>query len=315
MRDASGKLTLWGVEVFLATAEEGSISTAARRLGASPSAVSQQLSNLEAALGVSLLDRHARPVRLTPQGALFRRRAQAILTHAAAARAELATGTGTRLAALRLGMIEDFEADVTPWLLAALAQRLEGTRFLLETGPSHQLHDLLESGGLDMIVAGAPETAMPRAVMHPLLRDPFLAVVPAGTGAAFTDLPFLLYTRRHLMGRRIEAHLAEHGLGLQPRFEIGSYHALMALVAEGQGWTILTALGVTRAQRFLDRVDLRPLPVPPLARRIALMAQPEGLGDWPGETAAILREALATQVVGPARARWDWLGEGLSVLA
>ena len=53
MAGATGRITLWGIEVFVATSEEASISAAARRLGASPSAVSQQLTNLEGALGVS----------------------------------------------------------------------------------------------------------------------------------------------------------------------------------------------------------------------------------------------------------------------
>ena len=62
MTQSTGRVTLWGIEVFLAIAEEGSISAAARRLGSSPSAVSQQLSGLETTLGAQLFDRGARPV-------------------------------------------------------------------------------------------------------------------------------------------------------------------------------------------------------------------------------------------------------------
>nr|MCU0855738.1 LysR family transcriptional regulator [Paracoccaceae bacterium] len=63
-----GKVTLWGIEVFAAVAEERSVSAAARRLGASVSAVSQQLSNLEQALGAVLIERQVRPFALTPAG-------------------------------------------------------------------------------------------------------------------------------------------------------------------------------------------------------------------------------------------------------
>ena len=308
---SSGRLTLWGIEVFLATVEEGAITAAARRLGASASAVSQQLTNLEAALGVTLLDRSARPVRLTPEGTLFRLRAQAILTEAAQARAELRRAEAGRLAVLQLGMIEDFEADVTPRLLTELAARLDGTRILFETGPSHRLHDLLEAQGLDMIVAAEAGAAPDWAEVHPLMRDPFVAVVPPGTPEGLPDLPFLLYTTRHLMGRQIEGHLAAAGLRLPHRFEIGSSHALMALVAEGAGWTILSVLGATRGQRFLGAVELRPLPTQPLARDIALIARREGMGDWPAVTAGLLRAGIEAQVLGPARGRWPWLGDDL----
>ena len=116
MAEPSGRITLWGIEVFLAIAEEASISAAARRLGASPSAVSQQLTNLEAALGTALLNRNARPMDLTPAGALFQRRGETIVNEAAKARAELAQQDPSMLTRLRLGMIEDFDANVTPRL-------------------------------------------------------------------------------------------------------------------------------------------------------------------------------------------------------
>ena len=72
MAETQGRVTLWGIEVFLAVAEEGAISGAARRLGVSPSAVSQQVAGLELAVGAQLLDRTARPVRLTPAGEIGR---------------------------------------------------------------------------------------------------------------------------------------------------------------------------------------------------------------------------------------------------
>jgi DNA-binding transcriptional LysR family regulator len=50
-RSDHGRLTLRAIEIFVAVIEEGSFSTGARRLGASTSSVSQQVTNLEAALG------------------------------------------------------------------------------------------------------------------------------------------------------------------------------------------------------------------------------------------------------------------------
>ena len=47
MVESPGRITLWGIEIFVAAAEEKSISSTAKRLSASPSAISQQLTNLE----------------------------------------------------------------------------------------------------------------------------------------------------------------------------------------------------------------------------------------------------------------------------
>ncbi len=321
MPDTPGKITLWGIEVFAAIAEELSMSAAARRLGASVSATSQQVTNLETALGATLLDRSARPLRLTPAGELFRSRAQSILNEAAEARAELAMKDLSRFSRLNLGVIEDFDADVTPRLLAKIGDELKETRFLLETGASHRLTDLLEARTLDMIVAadiGQPADWME---VYPLLEEPFVAAVPKGSLegandplAALSTMPLIQYTTRHLMGRQIAAHLVRQNIKLDRRFELDSYHAILAMVAEGMGWTILTPLGFMRAGRFRDRADVIALPLPPLSRTISLTARRDVFQDMPERIADILRPLLASLIVKPCAKRMPWLGDSLRVL-
>ena len=304
----------------MATAEERSISAAARRLGASASSVSQQLSNLEAALGTLLLNRRERPVTLTPAGEMFRKRAYTILNEAAEAKADLAKLDPAALTQLRIGMIEDFDASVTPTLLAHLASEMTSTQFLLETGASHRLYDLLDTRGLDLIVAADMGAAADWMEIHPVLAEPFVAVVPKGriTGAdPLADLkamPLIQYTKRHHMGRVLADHLARQNLTLAHRYELDSYHAIMAMVASGAGWTILTPLGVTAAQRFLDQVDVLPLPFAPLGRTISLSARRDVLGELPGQIAVRLRQLVLDQVVTPGLLRMPWLGDQLRVL-
>ena len=320
MVDTTGRITLWGIEVFVVTAEEGAISAAARRLGASPSAISQQLTGLEAALGTMLLDRNTRPVALTPAGEMFRRRARIILSEAAQGRAELLAADLSGLTSFRLGMIEDFDADVTPRLLSDMAEELKGCQFLLETGASHRLFDQLDTRALDVVVAADMGAAAEWMEVHPLLTEPFVAAVPKGAIGAgdllpqLQALPLILYTARHLMGRQIAAHLAHQNLRLAHRFELDSYHAIMAMVAGGAGWTILTPLGLLHAQRFRDHADILPLPFAPLSRTISLNARSGVLRDMPGRMAARMRPLLQELVVGPAVAQLPWLGGKLRVL-
>lgn len=317
MVETAGRITLWGIEVFVAVADERSISAAARRLEASASAVSQQLTNLEAAVGASLVDRSARPLGLTPAGALFRKRAQTILNEAEQARAELAAQDLAALTQFRLGVIEDFDADVTPALLSEMAGDLAATRFLLETGASHRLFDQLEARALDMVVCADLGVAGDWMEVHPLLEEPFVAAVPRGRGASLDELralPLIQYTSRHHMGRQIAGHLAQLNLRLDHRFELDSYHAIMAMVAAGAGWTILTPLGFLRAQRFHEAVDLVPLPIAPLTRRISLTARREVLGELPAEVAGRLRPLLSELIVEPSLARLPWLTGALRLL-
>ncbi|MGR3321484.1 MAG: LysR family transcriptional regulator [Pseudooceanicola sp.] len=303
----SGRVTLWGIEVFVATAEERSISAAARRLGASPSAVSQQLTNLEAAIGATLLDRTARPVVLTLAGEAFRRRAEAILNEAAQARAEVQASGGGALSRLRLGMIDDLEADITPRLISRLAERLEGCQFLLETNASHVLYDQLDAQALDVVVAAEMGPSAPWAEVHPLWSENFVVAVRQGEVDPAADIleqlrdrPLVHYTTRHHMGRLVGAHLAQQHLTLAHRFELDSYHALLAMVGQGEGWTILPPLALMRARRLLPGLEILPLPFAPLTRRIVLTARAGTLGALPEQIAAETRELLDAIVLAPA---------------
>jgi DNA-binding transcriptional LysR family regulator len=315
MTEGQGRITLWGIEVFLAVVEERAMSAAARRLGVSPSAISQQLTGLETALGAVLLDRSARPMGLTPAGVMFRRHAQTILNAEAEARSELAMADLSGLTTLRLGVIEDFDAQVTPLLLQGLAADLKGCRFLLETGASHRLLDQLETRALDMVVAadlGSEGSHEGWREVHPIMAEPFVAVAPRGRDPG--DLPLILYTARHLMGRQIASHLARQNLKLTHRFELDSYRAILAMVSAGAGWTILTPLALHHASRFREGVDVLPLPFAPFERSLVLSARAGVLKDMPAQVAGRLRGLISTQVVGPAVQEWPWMGQSLRVL-
>jgi len=322
MVESPGRITLWGIEIFMAAADERSISAAARRLGASPSTVSQQLTNLESAVGATLLDRNARPVRLTKAGEIMHRRAQAILNEAAQARAELAMSDLSMLTRFRLGMIEDFEADVTPQLLTHMAGEIRGCQFLLETGASHHLYDLLDSRALDVIVAAELGGEAEWVEVHPLLREPFVVAAPRGVMPAESDrllrhlrrMPLIQYTQRHYMGRLVSSHIARQNITLPHRFELDSYHAILALVGQGQGWTILTPLALRRAQRFAAQIDVFDLPFEPLSRTISLTARRGILQDMPTNVAATLKPILQETVIAPSVARHPFLRETLKLL-
>ena len=64
----SGPLPLLGLRAFVEVGRSGSMKLAARRIGVTPGAVSQQVKALEARIGLSLFDRLNRDVRLTPDG-------------------------------------------------------------------------------------------------------------------------------------------------------------------------------------------------------------------------------------------------------
>ncbi|MEO0343148.1 MAG: LysR family transcriptional regulator [Pseudomonadota bacterium] len=322
MVDSPGKMTLWAIEIFVAAVEEGTISLAAKRLSASPSSVSQQLTNLEAALGVQLLDRSTRPMELTSAGALFLRRAQAILSEATQAKAELAVFNYSQMIRLRLGMVDDFDADVTPALMAKLAKQLSGCQFLLESGASYSLAGALESRSMDVVVAADLDLTEDWMEVHPIVTEPFMIAAPKGFVDPKGDileqllkLPFIRYSSRQMMGRQVEAHLSRQRITLPNRFEFDSYHAIHCMVSQGTGWTITTPLGYLRAKRFKADVDVMPLPFKEISRSISLIARRGVLGSIPADITGYIRPLVQTMMVDPCVSELRWLEGKFRVLS
>ncbi len=319
--ETPGKFSLWAIEIFVAAVEEGSVSLAAKRLGASVSSISQQLTNLETALGATLLDRSKRPQQVTSAGALFLRRAQTILSETNQAKAELAVFNFSQMTRLRLGMIDDFDADVTPALMSTLAQDMKGCQFLLESGSSYALAEALESRSMDVIVAADLDITATWMEVYPLLADPFVLAAPKGmidqSMPVLDQLlkhPFIRYSSRQMMGRQIEAHLARQRINLPNRFEFDSYHAILSMVASNAGWTVTTPLGYLRAQRFHDAVDILPLPFKALSRNISLIARKDAMERIPRDIANRLRPMITDMLVVPCVAEFDWLADKLRIL-
>lgn len=296
------------------------MSNAAKRLSASISSVSQQLTNLEAALGASLLDRSTRPQQLTPAGGLFLKRAQAILSEANQAKAELAVYNFSQMSRLRLGLIEDFDAEVTPALMEQLAGALKGCQFLLESASSYTLSDALESRALDLVVVADLNIAETWMQVHSLMQEPFVAVAPKGyvdqskpVLEQLEKLPFVRYSSRQMMGRQIEAHLSRQRINLPNRFEFGSYHAILSMVASGRSWSVTTPLGYMSAQRFHGALDVMPLPFKALTRSISLIARQGEMDTIAGDVAGLMRPLIRQKLVEPCLEKFPWMGPDFRV--
>ncbi len=266
-------------------------------------------------------------MRLTPAGGMFRRHAQTILNAAAEARAELAMADLSGADHAAAGDDRGFRRrrDAPP-AVSVMADDLKGCQFLLETGASHRLLDQLDGRALDIVVAadlGAETAGGDWREVHPLLSEPFVVAAPQGTVDAGGDvaaqllaLPLIQYTARHLMGRQIAAHLARQNLRLAHRFELDSYHAILAMVAGGAGLDDPDPAGAASTPRaFRDgggraAAALRAAG----AHDLAVGARPVCCATCPRRWPACCAPCLQAQVVDPAVAGLPWLKDDLRVL-
>ena len=314
-------VTLRGLEVFEALAKTGSVAQAAELTGLSQPAVSQQLRNLEKALGADLVDHGRRPMVVTPAGRSFLARTEAVLSQLRLAQSELTVMDLTHLSTLSIGLIDDFDNDLTPRLVTILADSLTKCRFKLITAPSHEISAAMAARELHIAVAATSGEITDGVVEYPLVRDPFILIAPKG---AFSDpkaqldqlkeMPFLRYSREQLIARQIEAHLARQGLDFEERFEIGSQLALTAMVSRSIGWAVSTPLGFMRAARFHDQIDAFPLPFGASSRTISLFAGADWADQVPREVAQTMRRLVQSQMIDPAASLLPWLASQLRVI-
>ena len=312
-------VTLKGLEVFEGIARTGSVAATAESLSMSAPAVSQQLKNLDAALGVDLIDHSRRPMRLTPAGRTFLRRVDAALGALRAGQRDLVVLDLSGLSSLRLGVIEDFENEVTPILTERLAETMQNCAFRLRTGASHILHAMIESRELDIAICAASERETPHGLTaHPLVVDPYILAVPRGTDVSggLRSLERLTFLRRdsdQIMGKTIERYLSRQGLTLPRRFELESNQSISALVAGGTGWTITTPLSLLRAGRFSGGIDAHVLPDGPAPREIVLYTTKDWSAELPVQIASIARELIGLHFTAPGIQAMPWLSDSFRV--
>jgi molybdate transport repressor ModE-like protein len=141
------------LRVLRAVAATGSFSAAARELGCTQPAVSQQMKALEASSGTPLIVRAGREMRLTQAGEALVRHAAGILAGLTAAEEEIAAIAGLRAGRVRLVSFPSGSSTLVPAALAALRAAHPGTRVsLVEAEPPRSV-EMLREGDCDVALA------------------------------------------------------------------------------------------------------------------------------------------------------------------
>lgn len=182
--------------VFREVADRGSFSGAALALDYTQSVVSHHVAQLERQLGVTLIERGKRPVRLTPAGERLHAHAAAILGAARAAEADLRAVAGLEAGALRVGAFLTACAYFVPAAIRAFSEKHPAVEVNLEQLEPPAALPRVISGELDVAVAyldrDAPEPDA-RLEAVKLADDPYLVALPLG----------------HRLARRREIELAD----------------------------------------------------------------------------------------------------------
>ncbi|MEA1650537.1 LysR family transcriptional regulator [Nitrospirillum sp. BR 11164] len=234
---------------FVAVAEEGGLLTAAqRRLNTSQPSLSRQIRDLEAEVGVTLLERQARGVTLTPAGRVF-------LDHARLAllQVEAATDAARRMAqperpVLTIGFMVGLEVTWLPHLLRIIREEAPDVEITLSSLSSPDLALALMRGRLDVAFL-RPEVHSVGLSFKLLAKEPVIAVLPAGHRLASRKKiqPQELAGETYVSSARtspvlqsvIHDYAATVGITLKPKYEGENIPSAMSLVASTGGVTLV----------------------------------------------------------------------------
>ncbi|MFP1660802.1 LysR family transcriptional regulator [Streptomyces cavourensis] len=287
------------LRVLRAVATTGSFSAAARHLGCTQPAVSQQMKALESSAGTTLLIRTGREMRLTQAGEALVRHASGILAGLTAAEEEVAAIAGLRAGRVRLVSFPSGSSTLVPGALAALRAEHPGTRVsLVEAEPPRSV-DLLRDGDCDIALAfryGASGGEWDDLVVRPLLTDRLIGLVPEGhrlADAAEVSIGELADESWIAGCPRCRRQLVEvcEESGFTPRIDFATddYPAVMGLVGAGLGVAVLPELAVESVRPK----GARTVPVAPaIEREIVALTLPD-LARVPAVAATLDQLSLA----------------------
>lgn len=282
----------------------GSLAKAAEAMHLTPSAVSQQLAALSRELGVPLIERQGRGVRLTGQARVVLRHADVIAAQLERARADLVDwGLGQR-GALTIGAFSSAISGLLPTVLADLAVTHPDLDIAVVEAEPPDLFTRLDAGDVDLAVAvdfaEAPPFTDRRYARTDLLVDILDVALPATHRLAHLERiplrelaadPWIVGDARSCCGAVTRSVCAAGGFTPEIRHAVNDWQSLAALVTAGAG------------------VALVPRLVQPLHRPGLVLRAPEGQPPSRHVFAAVRAGAEADPVLTVVRERLAAAGE------
>ena len=258
--------TLRQLQFFIAAAEAGSVSGAARALSISQSSVTEAIRALEDDLGVDLFERQARGLLITHKGSGFLRHARQILADVATARTAFRDTAGPLTGRLSLGVTSLVAGYVLSDILQRFRRAFPQVDLNVIEDNGDYLQHLLIGGELDVAVLLTSSVRDRMALnVETLLVSPYRLWLPLGhrlndsETIALDDLagqPLiqLMVDEIEESTRRLMAALA-----VKPEiaFRTRSVEAVRSLVATGAGLAILPSLVYRPWSLEGDRIGIR----------------------------------------------------------
>ena len=301
---------------FTAVAEELNFRKAAERLRVAQPALSSQIKDLEDEVGVLLLDRDTRSVRLTDAGAVYLDEARLILAHAVRAVGVAREAAQGRRGRLAVGYFAPIFMGLMPASLKAFREKYPEVEVVLEELAIADQLAALEAGTIQIgftVARGLPIPPQLKSVE--VTRSPIRAVMAVGhrlAGQAKVSLAelateqLLSFVPRKgavsVQGEIIKGFFANRGLKIRPVQQIDGVESYRAMLESGLGVSLMAESGSLAQSRDLV---LKPLKEkgPDLFMELRALWRADQTSQLTANFIAVMLEAAAGKARGGARKR------------
>lgn len=269
-------LSVKQLQYFVAVAESGVLSHASLSLDVAQSAISQHISRLESSLGVTLLERRARGVSLTPAGARLHEHARTILASLKTTEEDIRTFSESTTGSIGVGLSHTAVDHVASSLMRNVRESCPGVALVVREALSAQLVSEVIAGDLDTaLVFNPPDDGRLEGVAL-IEEDMFLIGTPALIGADSGPVRFADMVQQRIitpfpsgsLKAMVESHLLRNRIASNDLLQIDSLAAMRLALEQGLGSSILGRSSVS-ASLAEGRLHARRIVDPPLSRRLS----------------------------------------------
>jgi len=283
---------------LVAIADAGGFSIAASKLFVTPSAISHQMRDLEAELGVALFDRDLRPPKLNSHGHAVVERGRDLLARFDLL-VEQAKTPGEIGGRLMLGCVSGVSSDLIPRALANLHASHPAVQVTIEEGLSEALAIRVRKRELDAAIITELDESDSELKTLLINEEAMLVVAPPDCRSidwreVLTSYPFIRLNRNAGMGKIIDRALREHQLEVNEIMELDSSETVVGMARNGIGAGIVPQGRLRRVPP--GEVVTLPFGEPPIKRRVVLI---ERRNNPRSDLSQLVYDAVREVITGP----------------
>lgn len=266
---------------FQLVADGVTVTEVSEVFGVSQPSVSRALARLEAEIGVPLLERQGRVLRMTLAGLAFKRYVDRVINAVDDGLARVNQLIDPERGVVSVGFPLSLGTSLVPTLIREFEKEHPLVQFVLETTSSNEdnrVSPLLTSGQIDLELT-TTRAIGPHVLWHPIATDELYLAVHAEhplAGAESVDLTECAHERFVLMQapsrlRRVALELlADAGVEADVGFEAEDLATIRGFVGHGLGVSLLPSLGTAVGLVGTDHVALIPIDHPGARRHLGL---------------------------------------------